>query len=119
MDNVEFIQYKGRSILKLDISNSNVDDSIKLIENYHEIVIKQPENSLLTLMVVSNARFDTRLAQKLKVDSVKNKPFIKASAIVGLGGLQTIIFNTIKFISGRDFKTFDNIDKALEWLINH
>ena len=118
MDKVGFIEYKGRSILILDISNCGVEDSLKQLDQFREIVMKQPEHSLLTLMIINNARFDTKLAQQLKVDSIKNKAFIKASAIVGLSGLQTIIFNSIKFISGRSFHTFDDIIAAKDWLIN-
>lgn len=50
-------------------------------------------------------------------DFVKgNKPYVKASAVVGLSGLQQIVYNGIMKITGREIKSFSTLAEAKDWL---
>ena len=45
-----------------------------------------------------------------------NKPYVKASAVVGLSGLQQILYNGLMKITGRDIKSFNSLQTAKDWL---
>jgi hypothetical protein len=46
-----------------------------------------------------------------------NTPFVLASAIVGLSGLQRVILSAVMRVTGRKFATFDDVEVAKDWLV--
>ena len=57
-DRVKFMKYLEKEILLLDFSNSGAVEVLKIIEDTKRVISTQPENSLLTLTDVTNARFN-------------------------------------------------------------
>lgn len=114
------INYKGKIIFCLDIAGLNSRDKIdfyKYINQAKEEFQKHPPKSLLVVTNVTNTRYDTEIA-KIFTDYVKhNTPYVKASAVVGLSGLQKIILTIIKTATGRDFYLAASMEEALEWLV--
>ena len=50
-------------------------------------------------------------------DFVKgNKPYVKAGSVVGISGMQTIVYNAVMRISGRNLKALGSLDQAKDWL---
>jgi hypothetical protein len=66
---------------------------------------------------VKDSRFDTRIARALQELPRHNKPFVLASAIVGLSGLQRVILSAVMRATGRTFATFDDVAAAKDWLV--
>jgi hypothetical protein len=48
-----------------------------------------------------------------------NKPYVIASAVIGLAGTYKIFINTGNYFTKRDIKLFDDAPTAKEWLISH
>ncbi len=117
MKRVKYIYHNGRQILFLDFSGCNVEDSLKTIEEAKKLIREEPPNSVLTLTDVTGAKYNLEVTQALKEFVKGNKPFVKAGAVVGLDALNKIIYNSIMHVSGRNLLSFDNIEKAKDWLV--
>jgi trimethylamine:corrinoid methyltransferase-like protein len=120
MAGVYELNHKGKNILCLDIADMKTQDKPefhKHIELAKEKIRKMPEKSTLIITNVTNIRFDTEMANSIKKYAEHNTPYVKASAIVGLSGLQKIIYMAVKTITGRDFYLANTLEDAMEWLV--
>lgn len=120
MQNPQFIKHNGRRILYIDFSNATLDQKEELrlvILASRKAISIHPPNSLLILTNVHNTKYDTEIAQVMKEYVAHNKPFVKKSAIVGLSGLQIVLYNTIMRFTGRQLSCFENEIKAKDWLV--
>jgi len=89
MERTRFIDHRGTRILVLDYSGlKSADEALREIDNSKRIVAMQPPKSLLVLTSVREARYNAAVLQALKELAAHNEPHVKASAIVGMGGLQ-------------------------------
>jgi hypothetical protein len=117
MARTQQIVHKGKNIFFMDFSSLNnleeingvISDSIRYIRN-------KPMGSLYCLTNITAMRFNNEI-KGLFQDFVKgNKPYVKASAVVGLSGLQQIVYNGLMKITGREIKSFTTLAEAKEWL---
>jgi hypothetical protein len=116
---IRFIEYKGKQILLQDASNlPSAADGLPLVALSKSIAAKQPPASLLILTIVTNSRFDRKLIEALKELTVHNKQYARASALVGLSGLQRSVYAAVSQLTGRRLPTFNTEDEAKEWLIS-
>jgi len=58
------------------------------------------------------AGYDLEVIEKLKESAGGNKPYVRASAVVGLDGLQKVVYNAVTLFSKRTLPVFDDIEKA-------
>ncbi len=79
----------------------------------------QPEHSLLVLTNVEGAVFDPEVVKAMEAFLVHNKPYVKKSAIIGLSGLQKIIYDGLIRITRRNLPLFNTIEKAKDWLVSN
>ena len=112
-----FIEHNGKQILFHDFANCNdrADAMARFAESREKVARHEPR-SLLTLTDVSNSRFDAAVVEAMKDVARHNKPFVRHAAIVGLSGLQRIIYVTVMQLTGRRMHTFESADKAKDWL---
>jgi len=118
-ERVKFIRHQERDILFLDFSNSQTDEVLKIIEDAKNVIRTRPVNSLLTLTDVTNARFNEAVGEGMKHFTAHNKPYVKASAVVGITGLKKIIFGAVMAFSRRKIESFDDVEQAKQWLVNN
>ncbi len=116
---VQTITHKSRQIFFLDFSNLKTEEEIKSVINESaDLIRKQALGSSICLANISEMHFNNQI-KELFLNLVKgNKPYMKASAIVGVNGLKQILFNGIMKLSGRDVKSFDTENQAKEWLVS-
>lgn len=120
MDNVKFIEHKGKKILFQNLKDSrDADTNISIFEEAKQIIVKMPANSVLLLTDVTNAHYDIKAAENLKTFSREVTPFVKASAALGVTGIKRILLQTLLKITGRQIQICSDIDEALEYLVNH
>ena len=113
-----FIEHRGKQILFHDLSNiTNPADGFPVIAQSKAIMVRQPLASVLALTYVAHSRFNKEIVDALTEFVKHNKPYMKASAIVGLAGLQRVIYVTITQLTGRRLPTFDTIEAAKDWLV--
>jgi hypothetical protein len=121
MTGVYEFNYKGKTIFCMDIAGLQIKDKpefYKHVEHAKEIIRKQPPKSLLVITEVTNTGFDVEIAGLIKEYAQHNKPYVKASAVVGIVGWAKIIMTAIKTATGRDFYLADTMEEAQEWLVN-
>jgi len=116
MNRVKFIWTGGKEILFLDFCGCTVKDFPSALEEAQKIIKTRPENSLLILTDVTNARFDEQVSVRMKEFTKHNKPYVKASAVVGVSGLKKIMLDAIALFSGRRFHLCDTVEQAKGWL---
>jgi len=114
-----FIEHKGKRILFHDLANiMDPKEGFPVVELSKSIMVRQPRESVLTLTWVAGSRFNREIVDALR-DLVKhNKPYVKAGAIVGLSGLQKVVYITVTQLSGRRLPTFATVEEAKDWLVS-
>jgi hypothetical protein len=118
MDRTRFIEHKGKRILHFDYRGiREPQEAITAIEHSMEVAKQHPPKSLLIMTSVRDARYNAAVLQKLKELASTNEPYVKASAVVGMGGLHRIAYQAVILFSRRKIQTFDQEEEALDWLV--
>jgi hypothetical protein len=115
----EFI-YKDKTIHCLDLAGlkiHNKPEFLKHVAEAKEQIQKYSPKSLLIITNVANTGFDTEVAAIVGEYAAHNTNYVKASAIVGVSGVQKIALTTIRALTGRDFYIADTMEEAKDWLV--
>jgi len=117
-DRLKKITHRGCTILFTDYSNFITFDEWKvLLDEELSLMPNEPLGSVLALAVFSGSRFSASVFSAIKELAVHNKPYIRASALVGLSSLQQGVFlKGIERTADRSFGLFDSVDEAKDWL---
>jgi hypothetical protein len=76
-----------------------------------------PPKSLLLITNVTDTGFDTEVAAVMGEYALHNTPYIKASALIGVSGVQKVVLAANKALTGRELYLTDSMEDAQEWLI--
>jgi hypothetical protein len=120
MAGVYELNYKGKSILCLDVAGLKLKDKQefqKHVEIAEEQIRTQSPKSLLLITNVTDTGFDTEVSAIMGEYAVHNTQYVKASTLVGVSGVQKVVLAAIKALTGRDFYLTDTMEDAQEWLI--
>jgi hypothetical protein len=117
-DRLKKITHRGCTILFTDYSNFIEFDQWKeLLDAERKLMPNEQPGSVLALAVFTGSRFSASVFSAIKELAVHNKPYIKASALVGLSSLQEGIFlKGIERTADRTFGSFGTIEEAKDWL---
>lgn len=117
MKEISFITHKGVRILYEDLENAKSEEVIPWIERAKVVMRSQPEKSVLALLNVKNAKFDSSVTSALKEFAKGNEPYVKVAAVYGIEGLKEIIFKSILVFTGRkNLFLFKNLEEAKDFL---
>ncbi|MFI5368625.1 MAG: hypothetical protein ACHQ1F_06395 [Spirochaetia bacterium] len=116
MSRVQFITHKGKRILYFDLSSCKVAEISAVVAEAKRAVASQPPASVLALTNVTETELSKSSSAIIKDFTAHNKPFIKASAVVGVEGLRKVIYNAAMAFSGRTISAFDTLEQAKDWL---
>ncbi|MFO7889423.1 MAG: STAS/SEC14 domain-containing protein [bacterium] len=118
MERIKFIDHKGKEILLEDFSGLKPGEEFdKTLEEAKKTIHSQPASSVLALFDATDAYFNSDVMGKMKIFTKSNNPYMKAVAVVGITGLLKIALITVTRFTGRDFKSFNTREEALEWLV--
>jgi len=116
-DRTRFIEHSGCEILLYDFAHvEDVDQGLRIVQAARSKILGRPPKSVRTLVTVQDSKFDTKIAKAVQELARHNKPYVLASAIVGLSGLQRVILSAVMRVTGRTFATFADVDEAKDWL---
>ncbi len=110
---IEWIQHKGKSILKLDYSGLSEEEYCQTVDKVREILLTQPKNSILSVVTISHGNITDGILRKARFHRLRTKDHLKAVAAVGLSGILKIIVEIIY----RDVYFAKTYDEALNWLV--
>jgi hypothetical protein len=114
------LNYKGKNIICLDVAGMKLKDKQELKKHIafaEEKIREHPTKSLLLITNVTGTGFDTEVSAIMGEYAMHNTPYVKASALVGVSGVQKVVLAAIKALTGRDFYLTDTMEEAQEWLI--
>jgi hypothetical protein len=113
---VKFIRYKGIPILQIDFKHCQPTEFLERMQYARALIGQQSLGSVRTLTLVSDARFNKQVSTAMKDYTAHNKPYVCLAAVVGLSGLQEIVYNVVIKVTGRKIATFSNVEAAKEFL---
>ena len=115
-ERLRFIEYKGREIFLLDLTNCNGKEMLLLLEQIKAAVEQRERGSLLILADFTGTRIDKKVATRAKEVLVLDRPYVKKSAWVGTERLPQVFYQNFQTFSRRELPTFKTREEALEWL---
>ena len=119
MPGVQQINYKGHVIYFMDFSNIAKATEIRdIMHESAQYIHSQPPASVLSLSNVTGMRFTQEIKELFNTFIEGNKPYIKASAVFGLNGLQ-LIFNGLLRVTNRHINSFSSEIEAKDWLVSN
>lgn len=119
MNKPQIISHSGKSIYYMDFSSLREEPAIEsVIKESKAFIRSQPPKSVITLSNVENMHFNSQIKDMFYEFLKGNKEHVKASAVVGITGLLQIMFNGAMKLTGREVKSFDNINVAKDWLVS-
>jgi hypothetical protein len=106
----------GKELVYLDFSGCTSATLPPLIEEAKRLIAARPEKSVCVLTNVIGTELSRTTSQIIKDFATQNKPYVKASAVIGVEGLKKIIYNAVQAVSGRHISSFDTMEQAKDWL---
>jgi len=115
-DRVRIIEH---GIVLLDFSGvAEAEAERHRADEARKLISAQPLGQALVLTDVSGSTFDQRTIEDLRKLVEANRPYVKASALVGLSALTRVIFRALMTLTGREIKAFETRAQAIEYLIS-
>lgn len=113
----EEIIYKGKRIIYLDFTDLKKKNHIVQLESMGGAIIQKHNlHSALVLTNMKNMFFDYEIRNHFIEVAKANRPYVKASAVIGLYGLISLMYNSFISSSGRNIKQFKTKKEALDYL---
>ena len=117
MPSLQWITHKGKRILYTDIASQKTEELLDIVERLKLAFAKEPLNSVLCACNVTGGRTNTEINQTLKEFVKYIDPYAKMIAVIGLEGLQKILFNSVlMFTKSKKLTTKNSKEAALDWL---
>jgi hypothetical protein len=117
VERIRTLQHLGKEILVLDYSGLAAEAYMPVARLAMKEIARRPEGSLLTITNVKGTRFSVGTTEDIKRYSEHNRPYVKASAVVGLSPMQRVVFLAVKPFLTQTIATFDDVPSAMAWLV--
>lgn len=113
-----FINYKNKNILVLDFSSLSGKDIFKLLNDSKPLISKQPKNSVLSIINITNLKYDINTLEAFKKYITDNEMHILASAIYGASFFQSIGIEAFSKSISIPIKVCKSESEAKNWLVH-
>jgi hypothetical protein len=118
MSRIGFVEHRGRQILVMDFSHLRPGEQFRAVVAEAKVCLaRQPAKSVRSIFDATGAASNIEVIHALQDFAKHNEPFIRASAVVGVEGLLHLALTAVSKFSGRTFKTFDDRQSAMDWLV--
>jgi hypothetical protein len=104
-----------KSVIIVNCENMKSDQTQEIIMTLQQasaLVAKQSEKSVYIITIVTNVKFNSDISSAFKQYASANTDYVKESILVGLSGLQTVVFSAIKALTKRDYHLAATLDEA-------
>lgn len=116
---VSTLLIKGKKVILVDCSMKSVktnEDVVKTLKQGSEAVAACAKGSALIITDVTERSFDSKVSDEFKAYASRNTPYVKASVMLGLNGMQKIIFNAIITFTKREYYIAKSLEDAKTYL---
>jgi hypothetical protein len=114
---VQFITHRGKRVLSIDYARCDAVMLKAVAEEGHRVIARERPNSVLTLNDVTGTSFDQESVEVLKSRVAANAPYVKRAAVIGISGLQRLIYEAVKLFTKRAIPLFSSRNEALDYLV--
>lgn len=114
---VRFIEHQGKRVLFINYSHCDVAMLKAVAEEGHRAIAREQPNSVLTLNDVTGTTFDKESVAVLQARVAANAPYVRRAAVIGISGLQRLIYEGVQAFSRRRIPLFETRQQALNWLV--
>jgi hypothetical protein len=113
-----WIEHNGRKVLYQDFGNLffNVDAVKNELASVQEVVLNEPENSVLVISDFTNTEISGDLMNILNQASKVTKSHVRKTAVLGVTGIKRTFGDLLSRITGQPLVYFTSESDALEWL---
>ncbi len=117
MERTRAISHGGKPMVLLDFTHLlDEKEAAAAFEQARRFIATHPPGTVRTLTDVTGSRGSDAVIEGLKALARANKPYVKAGAVVGLTGVQRILFKAVMAFAGRNLSAFASQDEARAWL---
>ncbi len=117
MDRIVFLTFRNQQVLLADCSDCSPEELAAVIDEVPKHVTSEPPGSVLLLADFSRSKFTKETVEHLKIAAVFDRPHLKRSAWVLTQNLPKTLYESIRTFSGREIRTFETREEALEYLV--
>jgi hypothetical protein len=113
----ERVRLIEHGIVLIDLSGvRDPDKELHNAEVARRLVAAQPLGQALVLTDVTGSAFNEAAIEALKKLAASNRPYVKASALVGLSPITRIIFRAVVTLTRRDIRVCNSRVEAIAYL---
>lgn len=114
----KWIEHNGKKIFYQDFSalfyNAQaVKDELAAVQ---EVVLKEPENSVLVISNFKDTQIGADLMGTLNEASEKTKNHVRKTAVLGVTGFKRTLGDMLSRLTGQSLKYFEHEEEAKNWL---
>ncbi len=114
---VRFMEHAGRRVLFINYAHCDVAMLKAVAEEARRVIAREAPGSVLTLTDVTGTSFDKESVAVLQENIAANAPYVRRAAVVGISGLQRLIYESVQAFSRRRIPNFETRQEALNWLV--
>jgi hypothetical protein len=118
----KFVEYKGKQIYYVDYSNIKTNEEflaiIKQTNAFREKVKAEGKRNLLMLVDITGSFVYGEVLDEIKKAGKFTKEITAREAVVGITGGKRILLKIVQAITKMEFKVFDSIEEAKDWLVS-
>src|SRR5690242_3420349 len=113
-----WVEFNGQKVFYQDFSNLfyNVEFIKDELQNVQEVVLSEPENSVLVISDFTNTEISGDLMGILNQASRATKLHVRKTAVLGVTGIKRTFGDLLSRITGQPLSYFSSETDALEWL---
>jgi hypothetical protein len=112
-----FESVDGVELAIADYRGCSPEEFLQRLRQVSDWVVSQPTHSVLMITLAAGIGYSPDAMRSLVHMLRETKPYIRASAVVGLGHLSLLV-RVINHLSGRGLRGFESIDEAKRWLVD-
>jgi hypothetical protein len=115
----KWIEHQGKKIFYQDFSalfynSAAVKEELKAVQ---EVVLKEPENSVLVLSTFKDTQIGADLMSNLNQASERTKDHVRKTAVLGVTGFKRTLGDMLSKLTGQSLKYFEYEEEAKNWLV--
>jgi hypothetical protein len=115
-DRVRIVEH---GIVLLDFSGiREPDKELHRAAEAKRLIASQPRRQALVLTDVTASNFSQAAIESLRDLVQHNKPYVRASALVGLSALTRVVFRALIALTRRDIRVFESRAEAVAYLLS-
>lgn len=118
MPGVTTLKEQDKTIVFTDLAEVSAEDAPGIMDKAAEAISKFPQKSVMSLVDMTDMRFNKVVIAKVTDIARKNEPFVAVTAIVGLNSVAKLIAKSVIKLTGRNTVLFDELSEAKSWLLS-